>query len=91
MVPSNNIGKKDIETILQGKEIKQEDLYINFNSLKNAKEHFEKKYILRKIKENNYNISETARELKIERSHLHRKLKSFGVNISEEKNISLQK
>lgn len=91
MVPSNNIGKKDIETILQGKEMQQEDLYINFNSLKNAKEHFEKKYILRKIKENNYNISETARELKIERSHLHRKLKSFGVNISEEKNISLQK
>jgi two-component system nitrogen regulation response regulator NtrX len=91
MVPSNNISKKDIETILQGKEIKQEDLYMNFNSLKNAKEHFEKKYILRKIKENNYNISETARELKIERSHLHRKLKSFGVNISEEKNISLQK
>jgi two-component system nitrogen regulation response regulator NtrX len=91
MVPSNNIGKKDIETTLQGKEMQQEDLYINFNSLKNAKEHFEKKYILRKIKENNYNISETARELKIERSHLHRKLKSFGVNISEEKNISLQK
>ncbi len=94
MVPSNNIGKENIEIILQGKDIQHEDLYLDFDSLKNAKEHFEKKYIFRKIKEHNYNISETARELKIERSHLHRKLKSFGIDISEkkkEKNISLQK
>lgn len=85
MVPSDNINKEHIETILQGKEIKHDDIYLDFPSLKDAKEYFEKKYVLNKLQDNNYNISLTARQLKIERSHLHRKLKSLGINVSKEK------
>jgi len=92
MVPSDNIDKEHIEIILQGKEIKPEGIYLDFPSLKDAKEHFEKKYVLKKLQDNSYNISLTARQLKIERSHLHRKLKSFGISVSKEKkgkNLSL--
>jgi len=88
MVPSDNIAKEDIEMILQAKEIKQEDIYLDFPSLKKAKEYFERKYILKKLQDNKYNISLTARKLKIERSNLHRKLRSFGIKPSEERDLS---
>ncbi|MCK5427472.1 MAG: hypothetical protein KAJ34_07230, partial [Thermodesulfovibrionia bacterium] len=33
-----------------------------------------------KLQENNWNISKTAEELEIERSNLHRKIKSLRIN-----------
>lgn len=48
-------------------------------SLKDAKTEFEKEFIMRKLKENDWNISKTAQVLGIERSHLHRKIKSYGI------------
>jgi len=49
------------------------------DSLKEAKKEFEKAYILRKLSENRHNISQTADAIGIERSHLHKKIKSFGL------------
>jgi two-component system nitrogen regulation response regulator NtrX len=49
------------------------------DSLKEAKKEFEKAYILRKLSENEHNISQTADAIGIERSHLHKKIKSFGL------------
>jgi two-component system nitrogen regulation response regulator NtrX len=49
------------------------------DSLKEAKKEFEKAYILRKLSENQHNISQTADAIGIERSHLHKKIKSFGL------------
>jgi two-component system nitrogen regulation response regulator NtrX len=40
---------------------------------------FEKQYILRKLEENNGNVSKTAEMIGLERSHLHRKMKSYGI------------
>ena len=48
-------------------------------SLKDAKSEFEKEYILRKLKDNDWNVSKTAHVLGVERSHLHRKIKSYGI------------
>jgi two-component system nitrogen regulation response regulator NtrX len=48
-------------------------------SLKEAKEFFEREYILKLLKKNNWNISRTAEELGIERTHLYRKLRSYGI------------
>ena len=47
--------------------------------LKEAREEFEKKYLLNKIKTNNGNISKTADQIGMERSALHRKLKLLGI------------
>jgi two-component system nitrogen regulation response regulator NtrX len=55
--------------------------YFSFNTLKEAKEAFEKDFIIRKLEENNWNISKTAEVLEVERSNLHRKIKGFNIQI----------
>lgn len=49
-------------------------------SLKDAKSEFEREFILRKLRENEWNVSKTAQVLGIERSHLHRKIKAYGID-----------
>ena len=48
-------------------------------SLKEAREHFEKNYLTSQLKKNKGNISKTADFIGMERSALHRKLKSLGI------------
>ncbi len=53
--------------------------YFMCNSLREAREIFEKDFIVRKLEENNWNISRTAELLEIERSNLHRKIKYYDI------------
>jgi two-component system, NtrC family, nitrogen regulation response regulator NtrX len=46
---------------------------------KTAKRLFEKEYLQQKLLENENNISKTAEQVGLERSHLHKKLKSFEI------------
>jgi len=48
-------------------------------NFREARSHFEREYIEKKISENNGNISKTAEAIGLERSYLHRKIKSFGI------------
>ena len=48
-----------------------------------AKEEFEKEFILQKLEENDWNISRTAEAIEVERSNLHRKIKSFGIELKK--------
>ncbi len=48
-------------------------------NLRDARQEFEKEFILKTLKENDWNVSKCAQILGIERSHLHRKIKSFGI------------
>src|SRR5438132_12012130 len=56
----------------------------SYDSLRDARNAFEKEYIARKLRENAWNISRTADDLKIERSHLHRKIKMLNVELRPE-------
>ncbi len=47
--------------------------------LKEAREEFEKRYLVNQLKKNQGNISKTADHIGMERSALHRKLKSLGI------------
>ena len=47
--------------------------------LKEAREEFEKRYLSNQLKKNHGNISKTADQIGMERSALHRKLKSLGI------------
>ena len=49
-------------------------------SFKQAKLDFERSFILEKLQEYQWNISKTAEAIGIERSHLHRKLRSFKID-----------
>ena len=48
-------------------------------NLRDARQEFEKEFILRTLKDHDWNVSKTAATLGIERSHLHRKIKSYGI------------
>lgn len=52
--------------------------------LKEAKNQFEREFIIRKLKENDWNISRTAQVLGIERAHLHRKIKNLKISDAKE-------
>jgi len=49
------------------------------HSLKEARELFEKKYLINQLKKSHGNISKTADRIGMERSALHRKLKTLGI------------
>ena len=56
----------------------------SYESLRDARNAFEKDYIGRKLREHHWNISRTAEDLQIERSHLHRKIKLLEVEMRPE-------
>jgi two-component system, NtrC family, nitrogen regulation response regulator NtrX len=49
------------------------------NDFKDAKRQFEREYLHQKLIENEGNISKTAEHIGLERSHLHKKLKSLNI------------
>ena len=52
-----------------------------FSTLQEARAAYERDYILRKLEENQGNVSRTAEVLGLERSHLYRKMKSLGISV----------
>lgn len=52
-------------------------------SLKQFREEAERKYVLETLEENNWNISKAALDLQIERTNLHKKIKSLGLKKEE--------
>lgn len=50
-----------------------------FSTFREARAEFEKEYLIKKIQENGGNISKTAEAIGLERSYLHRKIKSYGI------------
>jgi two-component system nitrogen regulation response regulator NtrX len=48
-------------------------------NLRDARQEFEKEFIIKTLRENDGNVSKTAQVLGVERSHLHRKMKSYGI------------
>ncbi len=49
------------------------------SSFRRARAEFEKEFLLHKISENGGNISKTAEAIGLERSYLHRKIKTYGI------------
>lgn len=50
-------------------------------TLREAREEFERGFIVQKLEENDWNISRTAEVIELERSNLHRKIKSYGIDV----------
>ena len=76
--------KENIELLVNEsiglKNTNENDTFLDFNSpLKTAREQFEKEYLMHQLKKNGSNISKTAESIGMERSALHRKLTSLGI------------
>ena len=94
MVPGAVIDAPQAAMSLQGRGSSQSSagsaqassplLTKSYESLRDARNAFEKDYIGRKLREHHWNISRTAEDLQIERSHLHRKIKLLEVEMRPE-------
>jgi two-component system nitrogen regulation response regulator NtrX len=54
-----------------------------FSTLQQARDAYEREYILKKIEEARNNVSHAAELLGLERSHLYRKMKALGISVRE--------
>jgi len=82
MSPSPVINAPDIAALgmlVPGLSVREND-YFSYSSLKDARDAFEKDFICRKLKENDWNVSRTADAMSVERSNLHKKIKSYGIS-----------
>jgi two-component system nitrogen regulation response regulator NtrX len=55
----------------------------DFDTLQQARDAYEREYILKKIDDCNGNMSRAAETLGLERSHLYRKMKALGISVRE--------
>jgi two-component system nitrogen regulation response regulator NtrX len=67
----SNTQPKKVEKALNPEELEQ--------SFSHAREHFERSYLLHHLNKHKWNISRTAADIGMERSQLHRKIKSFSL------------
>jgi two-component system nitrogen regulation response regulator NtrX len=88
LTPTNEITAKDIPPLRA--RVDNSDVLYNLptvttaaDSLKDARMDFERQFILKKLEENEGNISKTADAIGLERSNLHKKLKSLKVAVKE--------
>jgi len=84
MVQQDTIGPENIPVGIRGAAGRAKVMHYS-GTLREARQEFELDYILQKLQENDWNISQTAKVLEIERSNLHRKIKKLGL---EEKRSS---
>ena len=76
--PPNIIKINDIKPMLKNSE-SNSDLYdMNY---KEAKEKFERDYLILKLKNNNWNMTLTSKNLNLDRVSLYRKIKSLNIKI----------
>ncbi len=54
-----------------------------YSTLHEARSAYEREFILRKLQENQWNMTHTAAALGLERSHLYRKMKALGISAEE--------
>jgi len=83
LTPSDEITAKDIPllNIKEERDMASGTESVMVDSLKDAKMDFERQFIIKKLEENEGNISKTAEAIGLERSHLHKKLKSLKVAV----------
>lgn len=55
--------------------------FVTPGTLREAREEFERDFLIQKLEENDWNISRTAEIIELERSNLHRKIKSYGIDV----------
>ncbi len=82
MVQSDIIDRDDIAKHLESYDY-EDMISRDTSTLKQAREEFEKDYIIKMLRKNENNITVTARKLGIERTNLHRKIKQYNINIDK--------
>lgn len=77
MVPSSQVELSDLPAALSKLNVRE--FRPPAQSWQEAREDFERKFIMEKLREYDGNISRTAAAIGMERTHLHRKLKAYKI------------
>jgi two-component system nitrogen regulation response regulator NtrX len=78
MAPRATIGPEDLPPPLRPKDV-VDTAAAAPRSLREARDNFERAYILAELRAHDWNMTRTAERLGIERSHLYRKIKAYGI------------
>ncbi len=78
MAPGDVIGADDLPAPLRPKDAAATPEG-HERSLRDARDHFERAFIIAELRANDWNMTRTAERLGIERSHLYRKIKAYGI------------
>ena len=85
MSPGNTITRGQLPQSIFGKQqlasTDHGSITLSADTFRSAKEEFEKEFLVQKLEENDWNISRTAEAIEIERPNLHRKIKSYGIEL----------
>jgi len=79
MVPGETIGADELPPPLRAKD--EAPALADGKPLKEARDNFERAYILAELRAQEWNMTRTAERLGIERSHLYRKIRAYGITI----------
>ncbi len=79
MAPHDTLGVDDVMPFMPAGEAARVGPMERTDSLRAARLAFEREYIATRLRENDWNVAKTAEDLKVERSHLHRKIKLLNV------------
>ncbi len=79
MVPGDAIGAEDLPPPLRPKTEGVVATPGDGKPLKEARDSFERAYILAELRAQEWNMTRTAERLGIERSHLYRKIRAYGI------------
>ena len=79
IIDKSEITAKDIDFLFMETQSSLDNLIDTSNSFQEFKERAEKAFILKQLRENDWNISKTAEVLDIQRSHLYNKMRKYEI------------
>ena len=79
MTRGDQVTADDVRLTLKGPAKEVDGAFFAVDDFREAKEEFEREFITRKLNDCDWNVTRTAELIGVERSHLHRKIKAYGI------------
>lgn len=82
LAPSNELDEEAVESILRSRQLNNGDLNTlaeSSDQFQNFKEAAERLFLVRQLEKNDWNISQTAELIGIQRSHMYNKIKKYKI------------
>ena len=83
LAPGESVAPEAVLAGLGGEVASRSEPVTDFGSLREGREDFERRFILQKLRQAQGNVVRAAELLGLERSHLYRKMRSYGIRTGE--------